>query len=220
MNTNIKKNYDLLMNEQIKKIKELNIKPKLLLHTCCAPCSSMVIETLKEVFDITIYFYNPNITESDEYFLRFEEMKKYILDIGEDIKVIEGRYNPREDFFEKVKGFETCREGGERCRLCYKLRMSETAKFAKENGFDYFTTALSISPLKNSTWINEIGVELSDIYSVDFLFGDFKKKGRYQESIKISREHNLYRQDYCGCIFSKVEVENYRKSKAERENNE
>lgn len=220
MNTNIKKNYDLLMNEQIKKIKELNIKPKLLLHTCCAPCSSMVIETLKEVFDITIYFYNPNITESDEYFLRFEEMKKYILDIGEDIKVIEGRYNPREDFFEKVKGFETCREGGERCRLCYRLRMSETAKFAKENGFDYFTTALSISPLKNSTWINEIGVELSDIYSVDFLFGDFKKKGRYQESIKISREHNLYRQDYCGCIFSKVEVENYRKSKAERENNE
>lgn len=220
MNTNIKKNYDLLMNEQIKKIKELNIKPKLLLHTCCAPCSSMVIETLKEVFDITIYFYNPNITESDEYFLRFEEMKKYILDIGEDIKVIEGRYNPREDFFEKVKGFETCREGGERCRLCYKLRMSETAKFAKENGFDYFTTALSISPLKNSTWINEIGVELSDIYSVDFLFGDFKKKGRYQESIKISREHNLYRQDYCGCIFSKVEAENYIKSKAERENNE
>lgn len=220
MNTNIKKNYDLLMNEQIKKIKELNIKPKLLLHTCCAPCSSMVIETLKEVFDITIYFYNPNITESDEYFLRFEEMKKYILDIGEDIKVIEGRYNPREDFFEKVKGFETCREGGERCRLCYKLRMSETAKFAKENGFDYFTTALSISPLKNSTWINEIGVELSDIYSADFLFGDFKKKGRYQESIKISREHNLYRQDYCGCIFSKVETENYRKSKAERENNE
>ena len=220
MNTNIKKNYDLLMNEQIKKIKELNIKPKLLLHTCCAPCSSMVIETLKEVFDITIYFYNPNITESDEYFLRFEEMKKYILDIGEDIKVIEGRYNPREDFFDKVKGLETCREGGERCRLCYKLRMSETAKFAKENGFDYFTTALSISPLKNSTWINEIGVELSDIYSVDFLFGDFKKKGRYQESIKISREHNLYRQDYCGCIFSKVEAENYRKSKAERENNE
>ena len=220
MNTNIKKNYDLLMNEQIKKIKELNIKPKLLLHTCCAPCSSMVIETLKEVFDITIYFYNPNITESDEYFLRFEEMKKYILDIGEDIKVIEGRYNPREDFFEKVKGFETCREGGERCRLCYKLRMSETAKFAKENGFDYFTTALSISPLKNSTWINEIGVELSDIYSIDFLFGDFKKKGRYQESIKISREHNLYRQDYCGYIFSKVEAENYRKSKAERENNE
>ena len=101
MNTNIKKNYDLLMNEQIKKIKELNIKPKLLLHTCCAPCSSMVIETLKEVFDITIYFYNPNITESDEYSLRFEEMKKYILDIGEDIKVIEGRYNPREDFLKR-----------------------------------------------------------------------------------------------------------------------
>ena len=176
MNTNIKKNYDLLMNEQIKKIKELNIKPKLLLHTCCAPCSSMVIETLKEVFDITIYFYNPNITENDEYFLRFEEMKKYILDIGEDIKVIEGRYNPREDFFDKVKGLETCREGGERCRLCYKLRMSETAKFAKENGFDYFTTVLSISPLKNSTWINEIGVELSDIILLIFFLEISRKK--------------------------------------------
>ena len=212
-----KKNYDLLMWEQIEKIKSLENKPSLLLHTCCAPCSSMVINTLKDYFNITIFFYNPNITESDEYYLRLNEMKKYIEDIGLHINIVEGIYNPKEDFFEKVKGLEKCHEGGERCKKCYSLRMNETAKFAKEKGFDFFTTALSISPLKNSTWINEIGVELSEIYSVNYLYGDFKKKGRYQESIKISREYNLYRQDYCGCIFSKIESENYRKAKAEAE---
>lgn len=212
-----KKNYDLLMWEQIEKIKNLENKPKLLLHTCCAPCSSMVINTLKDFFNITIFFYNPNITESDEYYLRLNEMKKYIEDIGLDIDIVEGRYNPREDFFEKVRGLEKCLEGGERCKKCYSLRMDETSKFAKENGYDFFTTALSISPLKNSTWINEIGIDLSQIYSVNYLYGDFKKKGRYQESIKISREYDLYRQDYCGCIFSKIESENYRKAKAEAE---
>ena len=212
-----KKNYDLLMWEQIEKIKSLENKPSLLLHTCCAPCSSMVINTLKYYFNITIFFYNPNITESDEYYLRLNEMKKYIEDRGLHIDIVEGIYNPKEDFFKKVKGLEKCHEGGERCKKCYSLRMNETAKFAKEKGFDFFTTALSISPLKNSTWINEIGVELSEIYSVNYLYGDFKKKGRYQESIKISREYNLYRQDYCGCIFSKIESENYRKAKAETE---
>lgn len=215
----VKINYELKMTEQLKNIENSEKKPKLLLHACCAPCSTMVIETLKNYFDISIFFYNPNITEKDEYILRLEEMKKYLCDIGENIKVIEGRYNVVEDFFAKVKGFENCKEGGERCYKCYSLRMGETAKFASENDFDYFTTVLSISPLKKANWINEIGEDLGKKYSINFLYGDFKKKGRYQEGIKISHKYNLYRQDYCGCIFSKMEAENYRKSKLEEKNN-
>lgn len=215
----IKINYELEMQKIIEKIKkESGKKPKLLLHSCCAPCSSTVIELLKEYFDITIFYYNPNITENEEYHKRYDEMLEYIDKRHYNISVKEGRYNPKEDFFEKVRGFEDRKEGGERCYKCYHLRMKETAQKALEEGYDYFTTALSISPMKNSTWINEIGENLEKEFNVKYLYGDFKKKGRYQESIKISKDFNLYRQDYCGCIFSKIERENYVKSKEEKKN--
>ncbi|WP_300358569.1 epoxyqueuosine reductase QueH [Fusobacterium sp.] len=213
----MKINYELEMQKIIEEIKkEGGKKPKLLLHSCCAPCSSTVIELLKECFDITIFYYNPNITENEEYHKRYDEMLEYIDKIHYNISVKEGRYNPKEDFFEKVRGLEDRKEGGERCYKCYHLRMRETAQKALEDGYDYFTTALSISPMKNSTWINEIGENLEKEFNVKYLYGDFKKKGRYQESIKISKDFNLYRQDYCGCIFSKIERENYVKSKEEK----
>lgn len=201
----IKINYDLKMQNILDELKKENKKPKLLLHSCCAPCCSTVIELLKEYFDITIFYYNPNITENEEYHKRFEEMVDYIGKREYSIPVEEGRYNPKEDFFEKIKGLEDKKEGGERCYKCYHLRMRETAEKAKAEGYDYFTTALSISPMKNSAWINEIGENLEKEYGIKYLYGDFKKKGRYVESIKISKEYNLYRQDYCGCIFSKLE---------------
>ena len=201
----IKINYDLKMQNILDELKKENKKPKLLLHSCCAPCCSTVIELLKEYFDITIFYYNPNITENEEYHKRFEEMVDYIGKRKYSIPVEEGRYNPKEDFFEKIKGLEDKKEGGERCYKCYHLRMRETAEKAKAEGYDYFTTALSISPMKNSTWINEIGENLEKEYGIKYLYGDFKKKGRYVESIKISKDYDLYRQDYCGCIFSKLE---------------
>ena len=201
----IKINYDLKMQNILDELKKENKKPKLLLHSCCAPCCSTVIELLKEYFDITIFYYNPNITENEEYHKRFEEMVDYIGKREYSIPVEEGRYNPKEDFFEKIKGLEDKKEGGERCYKCYHLRMRETAEKAKAEGYDYFTTALSISPMKNSTWINEIGENLEKEYGIKYLYGDFKKKGRYVESIKISKDYDLYRQDYCGCIFSKLE---------------
>lgn len=208
-------NYDLEMQKILENLKkdETGRKPKLLLHSCCAPCSSTVIELLKEYFEITIFYYNPNITENEEYYKRYEEMLEYVKKRKYDISVEEGKYNPREDFFEKVKGLEDKKEGGERCYQCYYLRMKETAEKTLADGFDYFTTVLSISPMKNSIWINEIGEKLAEQYGIKYLYGDFKKKGRYQESIKISKDFNLYRQDYCGCIFSKIERENYIKNK-------
>lgn len=213
----IKINYELKMQELIKEIKKENGHPSVLLHTCCAPCCSAVIEHLKETFGISLFFYNPNITESEEYHKRYEELIDYIGKRHYNIKIEEGRYNPRADFFENVKGLESAREGGERCYKCYKLRMEETAKRAKEEGFEYFTTALSISPMKNSRWINEIGEELSKKYGIKYLYSDFKKKGRYKESIEISKDYDLYRQDYCGCIYSKLERENHIKEKLMRE---
>ena len=208
----IKINYDLKMQNILDELKKENKKPKLLLHSCCAPCCSTVIELLKEYFDITIFYYNPNITENEEYHKRFEEMVDYIGKREYSIPVEEGKYNPKEDFFEKIKGLEDKKEGGERCYKCYHLRMRETAEKAKAEGYDYFTTALSISPMKNSTWINEIGENLEKRYGIKYLYGDFKKKGRYVESIKISKDYDLYRQDYCGCIFSKLERENHLKN--------
>lgn len=209
----MKQNYDLLMEKEIEKIQNLERKPKLLLHSCCAPCSCAVIEYLLKYFHITIFFYNPNITFEDEYTKRLEEQKKYLEERNYPIEVIEGRYSPREDFFEKVKGLEKANEGGERCFSCYGLRLEETALKAKELEFDYFSTALSISPMKNSQWINELGESLGEKYQVKFLNGDFKKKNRYAQSVNISKEYNLYRQDYCGCVFSKMEREEYKKIK-------
>lgn len=209
----MKINYEILMEQQLKEIEKTGIKPKLLLHSCCAPCSSAILEFLQNYFDITVYFYNPNITFEEEYYKRLNEQREYHEKRGYSIRVIEGNYDPKEDFFKQVKGLEDRREGGERCFKCYTLRMEATAQKAKELGFDYFSTVLSISPLKNAQWINEIGEKLSEKYGIKFLNGDFKKKNRYLRSTEISREYELYRQDYCGCVFSKMEREAKEKEK-------
>jgi len=216
----MKINYDLVMEKQLKEIEKNKIKPKLLLHSCCAPCSSAILEFLQEYFEITIYFFNPNITFQKEYLKRLEEQKEYHKKRGYQINVIEGRYNPDIDFFQNIKGLENEKEGGKRCHQCYRIRLEETVKKAKEDGYEYFTTVLSISPMKNAQWINEIGEELEKKYEVKFLNGDFKKKGRYLRSIEVSKEYELYRQDYCGCIFSKLEREKIEKEKREKNGGE
>ncbi len=198
-------NYNLLMEEQMKHIKE---GTKLLLHACCAPCSSAVLEKLSDFFKISILYYNPNITDEEEYLKRLNEIKKFTSNINSKYKVdvIDGRYDPKE-FFEIAKGLENTKERGPRCFKCYKLRLEETAKQAEILGYDYFTTTLSISPYKNSIWINTIGEELNKGYKVKYLYSDFKKNNGYKRSIELSKEYNLYRQDFCGCIYSKKERE-------------
>lgn len=180
----------------------------LLLHACCAPCSSAVLERLSNFFKITIIYYNPNITEEKEYLKRLTELKDFIKKIKTKypINIIDTRYNPKE-FFTIAKGLEKEKERGKRCYECYKLRLEETAKVAKKQGFDFFTTTLTLSPYKNTTWLNEIGEELSKKYQASYLYSDFKKKNGYKRSIELSKEYNLYRQDYCGCIYSKLERE-------------
>lgn len=197
-------NYELEMQKELDKI-GLDSGKKLLIHSCCAPCSCAILEYLKKYLNIDIYFYNPNITEKEEYITRLEEQHTFNMAMNFEMNILEGEYSPGKDFIEKIKGLEGEKEGGPRCYECYKLRMEATAKKAKELGYDYFTTVLSISPLKNSAWINEIGIELENKYGIKFLTGDFKKKSRYLRSVNLSKEHDLYRQDYCGCIYSKVE---------------
>ena len=199
-------NYQLKLEEILKENKDKT--PKLLLHSCCAPCSSYVLEYLTNYFEITILFYNPNITKEEEYLKRLNEIKKLVETIPHKnkIEVVEGRYEPQE-FFDIAKGLEDLKEGGERCFKCYKLRQEETAKYAKEHDYDFFTTTLSISPHKNANKLNEIGEELSLKYKVNYLYADFKKKGGYQRSIELSKKYDLYRQDYCGCIYSKRDRE-------------
>ena len=195
-------NYDILMEEEIEKIK--GKEKTLLLHACCAPCSSAVLERLGNIFKITILYYNPNITDKEEYDKRLEEIHKFIekFKTKYKINIIDGRYDKNE-FLEMAKGLENEPEKGKRCYKCYNLRLEETAKIAKEKNFDYFTTTLSLSPYKNSNWINEIGESLKDKYQVKYLYSDFKKKNGYKRSIELSKEYNLSRQNYCGCIYSK-----------------
>jgi len=180
--------------------------PRLLLHSCCAPCSSYVLEYLSQYFAITVLYYNPNIFPEEEYRKRVEEQKKLIaaLPVKHPVSFVEGRYQP-EEFFAVAKGLEDVPEGGERCRKCFRLRLEETAKLAAEGGYDYFTTTLSISPLKNAQALNEIGQELATVYEVPYLPSDFKKRGGYQRSIELSREYELYRQSFCGCVYSMCE---------------
>ena len=182
--------------------------PRLLLHSCCAPCSSYVLEYLSRYFDITVFYYNPNIYPPREYEKRVEEQRELIqkLPAVHSLRFLEGTYDPK-DFYEAVKGLEQIPEGGERCFACYRLRMEEAARMAREGGFDYFTTTLSISPLKNAEKINEIGEALGQQYQVRHLPSDFKKKNGYKRSVELSRIYGLYRQDYCGCVFSKRERE-------------
>lgn len=197
-------NFQLLMEEQLKRIKESNTTPSLLLHACCAPCSSYVLECLSKYFNISILYYNPNITSEEEYNKRFNELKRFIREVkfNNPINIININYTNQE-FIDMSKGLEYEKEGGKRCYKCYHLRLDKTAKYALLNGFDYFTTTLSISPYKNSEWLNQIGEELSDKYGIKYLYADFKKKNGYKRSIELSKIYKLYRQDYCGCIFSK-----------------
>ena len=197
-------NYDLEMENQIKNI---STKNKLLLHACCAPCSSAVLERISKYFDITILYYNPNITEPEEYEKRLNEIENFVKKLNlKNIKVLRGRYNPKE-FFDISVGLEKEKERGKRCYKCYELRLKETAKVAEELNFDYFTTTLSISPYKNSKWLNEKGENLNKEFKPTYLYADFKKKNGYKRSIELSQEYGLYRQDYCGCIYSKKERE-------------
>ena len=198
-------NYEKLMEEQILNSKEGS---SLLLHACCAPCSSAVLERLASHFKISILYYNPNITEEKEYQKRLDELRKFIskLNFKYQINIIDSRYDPKE-FFQIAKGLEKEKEQGKRCYKCYELRLEETAKVAKEKNFDFFATTLTLSPYKKTSWLNEIGENLSEKYQANYLYSDFKKKNGYKRSIELSKEYNLYRQDYCGCIYSKLERE-------------
>lgn len=191
--------FKLFLDEEIK---NLSKRPKLLLHTCCAPCSSYTIKFLKDYFDITIFYSNDNISPKEEYNHRLNEQIRFANLF--DINVLYDEYK-NEDYQNAINGEESLGERSHRCYDCYKLRLEKTAIKAKKLGFDYFTTSLSISPYKVSKWINEIGFLLEDKYKISFLYSDFKKEEGYKESIKLSKEYNLYRQDYCGCLYSKKE---------------
>ena len=194
-------NYDLEMEKQIEQIPEGS---KLLLHACCAPCSSAVLERIANHFKVTIFYYNPNITDEVEYKKRIEEVKKLISIINPkyEVKLIEGNYEP-EKFFTIAKDLENEPERGRRCYKCYNLRLEETAKIAEKLNIPYFCTTLTLSPHKRVDWLNEIGERLDKEYKPTYLYSDFKKKEGYKRSIILSKEYGLYRQDYCGCIYSK-----------------
>ena len=196
-------NYQIILDKELEKLKDLKVKPKLLLHVCCAPCSSYVLEYLKDYFQITVFYYNPNISSFEEYKKRLNEEKRFVKDypFKEEITIVDGDYD-NDKFEELIKGLENEKEGGARCFKCYRLRLMESAKYARDNNFDYFTTTLTISPYKNANKLNEIGNDLENIYGVKYLYSDFKKKNGYKRSIELSHEYNLYRQDYCGCIYS------------------
>ena len=194
-------NYQIILDETLK---NLNGKKKLLLHACCAPCSSYVIEYLSKYFDITILYYNPNIDKEEEFEKRLNELKRFVKEFKTEnrVKVISLGYKS-DEYLQEIKGLEHEKEGGKRCLKCFELRLRKSCLYAKENNFDYFTTTLTISPLKNSKVINEIGKFLEEEYKVPYLYSDFKKREGYKRSIVLSHEYNLYRQDYCGCKFSK-----------------
>lgn len=207
-------NYQLKLDKELERITADGRTPRLLLHVCCAPCSSYVLEYLSRYFDITACFYNPNISPKSEYDYRAQELIRLTQEIPLSRPVLcrISDYDPVA-FAAIAKGLESEPEGGERCTACYRLRLTETAKIAASEGFDYFTTTLSISPLKDAVRLNAIGGELSQQYGVPYLYSDFKKREGYKRSIQLSAEHNLYRQDYCGCAFSKAEAERRKENK-------
>ena len=197
-------NYQKELDKTIARLQAENRIPTLLLHACCAPCSSYVLEYLSNYFEITVLYYNPNISPRTEYDTRAEELKRLIgeMEFNHPVKLVVGEYEP-EKFYAMAKGMEDLPEGGERCFKCYEQRLRYTAQMANEGDFDYFTTTLSISPLKKATKLNEIGQELAAEFGVEYLLSDFKKKNGYKRSVELSAEHGLYRQNYCGCVFSK-----------------
>lgn len=209
----MKENYQRKLDQLIAQLQVEKRKPRLLLHCCCAPCSSYVLEYLNTYFEITAFYYNPNIAPEREFRFRVEELSRLLreMPLSEGaVSLVEGEYNTNA-FFDIARGHETEPEGGERCFACYRLRLERSAQYAKENGFDYFTTTLSISPYKNAEKLNSIGAELAEQYGVSYLFSDFKKKNGYLRSCKLSEEYHLYRQDYCGCVYSRAEAESRRR---------
>lgn len=198
-----KRNYQRELDQLIERLVKEERVPTLLLHSCCAPCSSYVLEYLSEYFRITVLYYNPNIYPDTEYYTRAQEQMRFIqaLPVRYPVQFMESDYIP-EDFYGCTKGMEHFPEGGGRCFVCYRLRLSETARRASEGGYDYFASTLSISPLKNAEKLNEIGEQLAEQYQLLWLPNDFKKKNGYKRSTELSREYGLYRQDYCGCIYS------------------
>ena len=216
--------------DKIQTEKDRQQAPRLLLHSCCAPCSSHCMEYLREFFDLTVFYYNPNITVPREYEKRLAEEKRLIeaynrqveeqdfsgmhsTRVAGKIKILEAPYNPS-DWFESVRGLEDCPEGGDRCTVCFRMRLQKTAEEAARGGFDYFTTTLTISPLKDAQRLNRIGLEEADRHGVKWLPSDFKKKDGYKRSIELSHTFGLYRQNYCGCIYSKAEAEEREKQAA------
>lgn len=201
---NQKINYQKILDKKLDEIKSLNYTPSLLIHSCCAPCSSYALEYLSSFFNITVLYYNPNISPKDEYEYRKAEQIRLINEKNWDNQVSFLDCDYDNNVFEKaVQNLKNEPEGGKRCNVCFLLRLEKTAQAAKEKGFDFFTTTLTISPLKNEQLINQIGKKLAEKYGVEYLFSDFKKKNGYKRSIELSKEFNLYRQNFCGCIYSK-----------------
>lgn len=201
-------NYQLKLDETINEITKKGIIPTLLIHSCCAPCSSYCLEYLSRYFSITVLYYNPNIFPEEEYNYRIHEQQK-LLDLAvykNPVSFIKTPYTP-DDFYTAIKGYENEKEGGKRCTICYRLRLEYAAKLAHEMNFDYFTTTLSISPMKDAKRLNNIGLTLGKLYDTKYLVSDFKKRGGYQRSVELSKEYGLYRQDFCGCVYSKIERE-------------
>ncbi len=211
-------NYQKELDKVIEVLQRQGRVPRLLLHSCCAPCSSYVLEYLSRYFEITVFYYNPNIYPPEEFGKRVEEQKRLIAQLPAEhpISFLDGPYEP-ERFYEMAKGLEQVPEGGARCFKCYRLRLTETAEMACAGKYDYFTTTLSISPLKNAEKLNEIGGQLAKDYGVDYLYSDFKKRNGYKRSTELSREYGLYRQDYCGCVFSMRERRAQQEAAAKKE---
>lgn len=199
-------NYGLQCEKILDEIKNKGERPSLLLHVCCAPCSSYVIEYLESCFDITLFFCNPNITDSSEFAYRLDELSRFINErSGQRCRLVVDTYDP-DSFFSSVVGLENEPEGGKRCEVCYRQRLLRTVQYAAGNEYDFFATTLSVSPYKNATLLSEIGLELEERYGIRYLVSDFKKKGGYLRSIELSAAYGLYRQDYCGCVFSEAEA--------------
>jgi len=203
-----------MLDEKLDEIKSSGVKPRLLLHVCCAPCSSYVLEYINSFFDITAYFYNPNISSPEEFSHRESELKRFVSEFGLKNVTIKVEPYDHSEFLKIAKGKETLPEGGRRCYECYKLRLFKTALEAEKGGYDYFTTTLSISPHKNAVWLNELGAEAEKLCKAKYLYSDFKKKNGYKRSCELSREYKLYRQSFCGCEFSRAEAERREKEKA------
>lgn len=200
------RNYQRELDELIARNTAKGQKPSLLLHVCCAVCASYVLEYLYGHFDITVAYYNPNITDEKEYTYRYSELRRYVTEAGmADIRFADVLYDP-EVFLSRSEGHEADREGGARCTLCFESRLGYTARMAKEGGYDHFATTLTVSPLKNAEVINHIGERIGQAIGISYLPSDFKKKNGYKRSIELSKEYNLYRQNFCGCVFSQEEA--------------